>query len=474
MRIQHNIAAVNHYRQQGLQGKVVSKSMEKLSSGQRINRAADDASGLGISEKMKAQIRGLTQASRNIQDGLSLIDTTESAIGLMQNPNLVRMRELILQAANAPLTGEEHAIIQQEIRQIAEEMDRLERDTEFNTMPVLGPSKIEDDEIREFGAFDIVFFIDDSGSMGENIQLVTDGLSAFMSNIEQYGDVRVGTQSLVKDRPNSHKLTSDYDSVKQYMTNSHPPTGGAIAPYEQMLATLNDPDFGFREGAEKVFIILTDTSREAGEESAKQQLEQRLQAEGVQSYLFGVRFSGETNTYPNDFYERDFNFVTAFTRPATKEEIAEGISPGIADLIIGQTEGVQKYQHDLVFQVGPNRSQHIDVRLFDLRAATLHIKDLEVDTYERAMQSLRRVDQASAQLTNYRTYYGALQNRLEHAQNQVDAAAEQLTNSLSMIRDQDIAKGIEQLTNQQIILQSAQAIGAQVNQQMQGILHLLQ
>lgn len=432
--------------------------MEKLSSGQRINRATDDAAGLAISEKMKGQIRGLTQASRNIQDGLLLIDTTESAIGLIQNPNLVRMREFIIQAANAPLTAEEHAVIKNEIQEIAKEIDSLAKNTEFNTMSVLGPSKIEESEIQKMGAFDIVFFIDDSSSMGESIGLVRDGLSAFMSNIEQYGSVQVGTQSLVENRPNHNPLTSDYNSVKAYMEQNHQAIGGQIAPYEQMLATLNNDDFGFRPGAEKVFIILTDTNREAGTEEAKVELEQKLEELGIQTYLFGVQFWGNRNQYPDSYYEEDFDVVTGFARPQTKEEIAEGISPGVADLIIEKTPGIEKHQRDLMIQAGPNSFQHIEVKTFDLRAATLHVKDLEVDTYERAMQSLRRVDQANEQLTNYRTYYGALQNRFEHAKNQVDAAAEQLTNSLSIIQDQDMAKGIEQLTNQQ----------------MQGILQLLQ
>lgn len=256
------------------------------------------------------------------------------------------------------------------------------------------------------------------------------------------------------------------------MKTNHPPTGGSIAPYEQMLKVLDDPNFGFRQDAEKVFIILTDTNREAGQEEAKKELEQQLVDLGIQTYLFGVAFQGNTNKYPDIHYQSDF--VTGFTRPETKEEIAEGISPGIADLIIEHTEGIEKHQRDLIIHVGPSSFQHVELKLFDLRSATLHIKELEVDTYERAMQSLRRVDQANEKLTNHRTYYGALNNRLEHAQNQVAHAAEHLTNSLTLIEDQDIAKEIEQLTNKQVILQAAQSMGAQANQQLQGILQLLQ
>lgn len=473
MKIQHHVAALNNYRQQGMHGQVVSNTLEKLSSGQRIVRAADDASGMAISEKMRAQIRGLNQAARNLQDGLSLVATMESAIGEMQNPNLVRMRELVIQAANAPLTSEEHAVIQREIQQLAEEVDRLARDTEFNTMPVLGPSRIEGEEMREMGAFDIVFFIDDSSSMGESITLVKDGLGAFMSNIEQYGTVQVGTQSLVHDRPNSHPLTSQYEDVKRYMELHHQAKGGMIAPYEQMLHVIERDDFGFRPYSEKIFILLTDTHREDGSEEAKQELESKLKELGIQTYLFGVQFRNNGNTYPDTHYERDFNFVDGFVRPQTKEEIAEGISPGIADLIISSTDGVEKFQKDLMIQAGANSFQQIEIQTFDLRAATLHIKDLEVDTYERAMQSLRRIDQASKQLTEYRTYYGVLHNRMEHALNQVTSGSEYLTRTLSTIQDQDLAKGMSHLTKQQIMLQASQAVGVQLSERVQSVLQLL-
>ena len=139
MIIQHNMQAANGNR---MLGKVVTdqaKSTEKLSSGYRINRAADDAAGLSISEKMRGQIRGLNQASTNAQDGISLIQTAEGALNETHSI-LQRMRELSVQSANGTETNDDREAIQDEISQLQDELDRIADTTEFNTMKLLDGS----------------------------------------------------------------------------------------------------------------------------------------------------------------------------------------------------------------------------------------------------------------------------------------------------------------------------------------------
>lgn len=136
MRINHNIAALNTYRQLGAANAGQSKSMEKLSSGLRINRAGDDAAGLAISEKMRAQVRGLDQASRNSQDAISMIQTAEGALNETHSI-LQRMRELATQAANDTNTGTDREAIQEEINQLSSEINRIGNTTEFNTRKIL-------------------------------------------------------------------------------------------------------------------------------------------------------------------------------------------------------------------------------------------------------------------------------------------------------------------------------------------------
>ncbi|NPV29192.1 MAG: flagellin [Firmicutes bacterium] len=136
MIINHNISALNAWRGLSVTNSAMSKSLEKLSSGLRINRAADDAAGLAISEKMRGQIRGLNQAIRNAQDGISLIQTAEGALNETE-AILQRMRELAVQASNDTLTPEDRNQIQREINQLTEEVQRISVTTEFNTQRLL-------------------------------------------------------------------------------------------------------------------------------------------------------------------------------------------------------------------------------------------------------------------------------------------------------------------------------------------------
>ena len=136
MRINNNISAVNSYRNLTSVNERVDKSMEKLSSGLRINRAADDAAGLAISEKMRGQIKGLTMATKNSQDGISLIQTAEGALN-ESHAILQRMRELAVQSANDTNTQEDREKLQLEINQLRQELDRISTSTEFNTRKLL-------------------------------------------------------------------------------------------------------------------------------------------------------------------------------------------------------------------------------------------------------------------------------------------------------------------------------------------------
>lgn len=136
MIINHNIAALNTYRQLSVNNSLAAKSLEKLSSGLRINRAADDAAGLAISEKMRGQIRGLDKAARNAQDAISLIQTAEGALNETHSI-LQRMRELAVQAASDTNTESDRAAIQAEINQLKNELTRIADTTEFNTKKLL-------------------------------------------------------------------------------------------------------------------------------------------------------------------------------------------------------------------------------------------------------------------------------------------------------------------------------------------------
>lgn len=178
MIINHNMNALNAHRNMGVNNTNAGKSMEKLSSGLRINRAGDDAAGLAISEKMRGQIRGLEQSSRNAADGISMIQTAEGALNETTNI-LQRMRELAVQASNDTNTSSDREEIQKEIDALTEEVDRIANNTEFNTQKLLNGNKngVGGDIVNaavnaEQGKFEVKF---DPAKLIQGAKLTIDG-----------------------------------------------------------------------------------------------------------------------------------------------------------------------------------------------------------------------------------------------------------------------------------------------------------
>ena len=166
MVVQHNMAAANANRQLGISTGTLNKSTEKLSSGYRINRAADDAAGLSISEKMRSQIRGLNKASSNAQDGISLIQTAEGALN-ESHSILQRMNELATQAANDTNTSVDRTAIQKEITALTSEIDRIQSTTQFNTQNLLdGSFKNKNLQVGALQGQSISISIDNMNSTG--------------------------------------------------------------------------------------------------------------------------------------------------------------------------------------------------------------------------------------------------------------------------------------------------------------------
>ncbi|MYL47136.1 flagellin Hag [Virgibacillus halodenitrificans] len=184
MRINHNIAAMNTYRQLNTANNAQSSSMEKLSSGLRINKAGDDAAGLAISEKMRGQIRGLDMAAKNAQDGISLIQTAEGALNETHSI-LQRMRELAVQSSNDTNTNTDRGELQKELAQLTEEIDRIANNTEFNT------KKLLDGSVTTSGA--LKFHI--GANSGQNITLEITKMNATGSGGLNLSGVNISTQS---------------------------------------------------------------------------------------------------------------------------------------------------------------------------------------------------------------------------------------------------------------------------------------
>ncbi|BAK56361.1 flagellin domain-containing protein FliC3 [Candidatus Arthromitus sp. SFB-mouse-Japan] len=241
MIINHNMNAMNAHRNMGSTTVSQGKSMEKLSSGLRINRAGDDAAGLAISEKMRSQIRGLNQASRNAQDGISMIQTAEGALSETQAIGQ-RMRELAVQSANGTYTDEDRELINQEFNQLKSEIDRIANDTEFNGSKVLNGDK--SGEKIEFDTGSITSTAVNGGTPLDAANAVNVFLETDLKNVNTLGEGTFHLKLTVDGNEAKIELTdtSKFNDNKAYVLDSIVIKDGAVGNDEHEI-TLGGADF---------------------------------------------------------------------------------------------------------------------------------------------------------------------------------------------------------------------------------------
>ena len=239
MIINHNMNAMNAHRNMGSTTVSQGKSMEKLSSGLRINRAGDDAAGLAISEKMRSQIRGLNQASRNAQDGISMIQTAEGALSETQAIGQ-RMRELAVQSANGTYTDEDRELINQEFNQLKSEIDRIANDTEFNGSKVLNGDK--SGEKIEFDTGSITSTAATGGTSLDDANAANVFLKTDLENVNTLGEGTFHLKLTVDGDEAKIELTdtSKFNDNKEYVVDS---TTISITEDTEQTITLGGADF---------------------------------------------------------------------------------------------------------------------------------------------------------------------------------------------------------------------------------------
>lgn len=476
--IASNLTALNTHNQLKKNQTNQSNSLNKLASGLRINKAGDDSAGLAISEKMRGQIRGLSQASRNSQDGISLIQTVEGGLSGVHT-HLQRMRELTIQAKNDTNEKSDRKEVQKEIDQLNEGINSLAKNTEFNGISLMG---------EEPKPLEVVFLIDDSGTMAGPIDAVQDGIAEFAGALNNGGNVRMATISVVNERgmtiaDRKMDFTEDPQKIEKQLTN-HSAHAGSTAPYHYMKESMPDAGAGFTytEEAEKVFVLLTDTGNELGTSvpgggsdpdltSAKiAELlagDPSTEEDDVPLYVFGV---GNFNQGNEGAYQPIIDEAGGeIYRVTSAEEIASSLNE---DLLEDLSD--KKRVKDFTLQIGANQGQTLEFQSSDIRPHILGTSKVDVvDSVERD-NALSIIDNAIAEVSSERGRYGALQNRLEHTINNLENSAENLTAAESRIRDVDMASEMMEMTRANILSQSSQSILMQANQQPQQILQLLQ
>jgi flagellin len=454
MIIQHNISAMNANRQLGITQGNLQKSTEKLSSGYRINRAGDDAAGLAISEKMRGQIRGLSQASTNSEDGISLVQTAEGALQETQNI-IQRMRELAVQAANDTNTDDDRTQLQKEITQLTNEVDRIATTSEFNTKKLLDGSQAGVTQQKDGNASVEGTFTNGNVSLG----MIKSSDAALVSRNDV---IRITIQNDV-----SQGLTGLQVSQGSGVSNcarSLISAVGSNGTTSMAFATMESLNGYGRQGQiitiSEGAITIKGVSVNKGQQLAVSDISTFDQSKTTQDLV--ISFKGFENLKAGDV-------------------ITISLEAGNASssTIVGK--------ESLRLQVGANAGQEIDLSINSMKAKDLGIvqtstttsdgstagEALDVSSQSKASLAIEAYDRALQQVSTERAKLGAVQNRLEHTISNLDTSEENLQSAESRIRDVDMADEMTSYSKSNILQQAGTSMLAQANQSNQTVLSLL-
>ncbi len=471
MVVQHNLTAMNSNRMLGLTTASQAKSTEKLSSGYKINRAADDAAGLSISEKMRKQIRGLTQASSNAQDGISAVQTAEGALNEVQDM-LQRMNELAVKAANGTNSMDDRSYIQNEIDQLTTEIDRVAETTKFNETYLLKGNK---QEAKEFTAG---YQINKLKQGGPTIK-TADGTT--ITTDKDLDDAITAGKDLYTTVPKDSAVSS----TNTGLTFNY--TGGNITTAKEL--TYDGTDW--KTGGNTVALADLGITITGGTAANGDKITISAKVDGVKAT------TADYTAAPGKLYDADGNKISA---NALDSYFDIDAANGTASLKTGKklytdaqgttlldAADITKYVATsqsktatltLKLHVGADATDNnqISVDIDAMSADGLGVKNLKVDGADdtNAKNAIDTIKAAIQTVSTQRSALGAVQNRLEHTINNLDNVVENTTSAESQIRDTDMATEMVKYSNNNILAQAGQAMLAQANQSNQGVLSLLQ
>ena len=467
MVVQHNLTAMNANRMLGITTGQQAKSSEKLASGYRINRAADDAAGLTISEKMRKQIRGLDRASTNAQDGVSAVQTAEGALTEVHSM-LQRMNELAVQASNGTNSVGDRQALQNEIAQLTTEIDRVAETTKFNESYLL---KGDGTTVKEYmKAHDAGL----KGSMTETLDSATFTIDELKSGqsvtIGGKGYTVGSTKKEMTDKFDAD-VTKESDTVtidgKQYKVVADTGTTDLdkgevkVADLAQLKALIKDGStVEFADGT-KMIGMGADADADGVSDVNSSVITADKAYELMENELLKANSIGVSNA------AGDKTVVT--TGQAANGKVDFTIDKGYADVS-------QKLSFNLQVGADADMTNKIIVDVNAMDSAYLGIKGLNIadDTGAAATYAVDAISDALAKVSEQRSALGAVQNRLEHTIANLDNVVENTTASESRIRDTDMAEAMVEYSKNNILAQAGQSMLAQANQATQGVLALLQ
>ncbi len=464
MVVQHNMQAANANRMLNVTTSAQSKSTEKLSSGYRINRAADDAAGLTISEKMRKQIRGLDQASTNAQDGVSSVQTAEGALTEVHSM-LQRMNELATQAANGTNSKDsDRQAIQDEIDQLTTEIDRVSETTKFNETYLLK---------GEAGTKTINMKAHDAGLKG-TLTDNGDGTATFVMDSLKDGDsvsiggktYTIGSKKADVDTAVAAKITTAGDKFTvngQEITIVDNYTADKAADQKAGNYTLDDAKALVKEGATvKVgtdeYKVMTDKGGDGIDDTDASVISKDVAYNLASKELLAANQIGDTKG------------------SAKVENTNAKAADGSFKITTGQADVANSLSFSLHVGADADMTNKIQVNIDAMDSASLGIKGLNVKdaSGNAATYAVDAISDAISKVSSQRSSLGAVQNRLEHTINNLDNVVENTTTAESRIRDTDMAEEMVNYSKNNILAQAGQSMLAQANQSNQGVLSLLQ
>ena len=512
MVVQHNLTAMNSNRMLGLTTKTQAKATEKLSSGYRINRAADDAAGLAISEKMRKQIRGLTQASTNAQDGISAVQTAEGALTEVHDM-LQRMNELSVKAANGTQSESDRQAIQNEINALVTEVDRVAITTKFNETYLLKGSNKGDVGKLEFSnaagalangtgttnntvtncankSFVSVLGTSTKAAINEG----TGVLTAVVTDLKGY-DIKTA-DSLKSGGKNKTAFdgadlldttkgvtTVDADTVNK-VANSTAVNGAMISvgntTYYAIYSTKAAAAGGVKDGEQASVSEVIKVLNEYGKKNAaSENIKAFASLDEMMSAI--KQDNGKDIKTISSYYDEKVSTydATRFGTGGVKDEYGTAGTAigGGATILKVETFSDMNDAVDLSLHVGADSSSdnkiNMNIAMMSARALGINGLDISGETAEKATSAIDTIASALQMVSNQRASLGAIQNRLEHTINNLDNVVENTQSAESAIRDTDMATQMVTYSNNQILAQAGQAMLAQSNQANQGVLSLL-
>ena len=504
MVVQHNMQAANANRMLNVTTSAQSKSTEKLSSGYRINRAADDAAGLTISEKMRKQIRGLDQASTNAQDGVSSVQTAEGALTEVHSM-LQRMNELATQAANGTNSKDsDRQAIQDEIDQLTTEIDRVSETTKFNETYLLK---------GEAGTKTINMKAHDAGLKG-TLTDNGDGTATFVMDTLNAGDkVSIGGKNYTiggtsddldsafgkngLDIDTKHQdISVNGTTYKYYAATVNTKDGKAIKAgyYSADPSTLADQQAATATGVDgkdtadlaalktnatagstitvgtKTVTLMKDDGKKGG--TASDGIDDTDTT--VISKKKAYELASKELLKANQIGDTKGSAKVGVGNTATAIDLINGT--GTFQIQTGSAEVANSLAFSLHVGADADMTNKIQVNIDAMDSASLGIKGLNVkdDSGNAATYAVDAISDAISKVSSQRSSLGAVQNRLEHTINNLDNVVENTTTAESRIRDTDMAEEMVNYSKNNILAQAGQSMLAQANQSNQGVLSLLQ